>query len=108
MRISDWSSDLCSSDLQFLVAKRHFTTGRSLGTGEVWMYHVSGGAGVPLVKKPNEKHQKELGEPIFAPDGKSVYYTRNVTPGPIFEYAQDSNTDQIGSASCRERVCQNG
>src|SRR3546814_11696725 len=57
------------------------------------MYHVSGGAGVPLVKKPNEKHQKELGEPIFAPDGKSVYYTRNVTPGPIFEYAQDSNTD---------------
>lgn len=82
-----------SPDGQFIVAKKHFTTGRSLGTGEVWMYHVSGGAGVPLVKKPNEQHQKELGEPIFAADGKSVFYTRNVTPGPIFEYAQDSNTD---------------
>ncbi len=82
-----------SPDGQFIVAKKHFTTGRSLGTGEVWLYHVSGGAGVPLVKKPNEKHQKELGEPIFAADGKSVFYTRNVTPGPIFEYAQDSNTD---------------
>ena len=82
-----------SPDGQFIVAKKHFTTGRSLGTGEVWMYHVSGGAGVPLVKKPNERHQKELGEPTFAPDGKTVYYTRNVTPGPIFEYAQDSNTD---------------
>ena len=82
-----------SPDGQFIVAKKHFTTGRSLGTGEVWIYHVSGGAGVPLVKRPNERHQKELGEPIFAPDGKSVYYTRNVTPGPIFEYAQDSNTD---------------
>ncbi|WP_188236890.1 amidohydrolase family protein [Sphingopyxis sp. LK2115] len=82
-----------SPDGQFLVAKKHFTTSRSLGTGEIWIYHVSGGAGVPLVKKPNERHQKELGEPIFAPDGKSVYYTRNVTPGPIFEYAQDSNTD---------------
>ncbi|MCA0207597.1 MAG: amidohydrolase family protein [Proteobacteria bacterium] len=82
-----------SPDGQFIVAKKHFTTGRSLGTGEVWMYHVSGGAGVPLVKKPNERHQKELGEPTFAPDGKGVYYTRNVTPGPIFEYAQDSNTD---------------
>ncbi|KTE24196.1 MULTISPECIES: amidohydrolase family protein [unclassified Sphingopyxis] len=82
-----------SPDGQFIVAKKHFTTGRSLGTGEVWMYHVSGGAGVPLVKKPNERHQKELGEPIFAPDGKGVYYTRNVTPGPIFEYAQDSNGD---------------
>ena len=82
-----------SPDGQFIVAKKHFTTGRSLGTGEVWMYHISGGAGVPLVKKPNERHQKELGEPTFAPDGKGVYYTRNVTPGPVFEYAQDSNTD---------------
>ena len=82
-----------SPDGQFIVAKKHFTTARSLGTGEVWIYHVSGGQGVPLVKKPNERHQKELGEPIFAPDGQSVYYTRNVTPGPIFEYAQDSNTD---------------
>ncbi|WP_374524797.1 amidohydrolase family protein [Sphingopyxis sp.] len=82
-----------SPDGQFIVAKKHFTTGRSLGTGEVWMYHISGGGGVPLVKKPNERHQKELGEPTFAPDGKGVYFTRNVTPGPIFEYAQDSNTD---------------
>ena len=80
-----------SPDGQFIVAKKHFTTGRSLGTGEVWMYHVSGGDGVLLVKRPNEQHQKELGEPIFAPDGKHIYYTRNTTPGPIFEYAQDSN-----------------
>lgn len=80
-----------SPDGQFIVAKKHFTTGRSLGTGEVWMYHVSGGDGVLLVKRPNEQHQKELGEPIFAPDGKHLYYTRNTTPGPIFEYAQDSN-----------------
>ena len=82
-----------SPDGRFIVAKKHFTTGRSLGTGEVWLYHVSGGGGVPLVKRPNEQHQKELGEPIFARDGKSVFYTRNVTPGPIFEYAQNSNTD---------------
>lgn len=82
-----------SPDGRFIAAKKHFTTGRSLGTGEVWLYHVSGGAGVVLVKRPNEQHQKELGEPIFARDGKSVFYTRNITPGPIFEYAQDSNTD---------------
>ncbi|OHB28018.1 MAG: amidohydrolase [Phenylobacterium sp. RIFCSPHIGHO2_01_FULL_69_31] len=82
-----------SPDGRFIAAKKHFTPGRSLGTGEVWLYHVSGGAGVPLVKKPNERHQKELGEPTWAPDGKGVLYTRNITPGPIFEYAQDSNTD---------------
>jgi imidazolonepropionase-like amidohydrolase/Tol biopolymer transport system component len=80
-----------SPDGRFIAAKKHFTTGRSLGTGEVWLYHVSGGAGVQLVKKPNEQHQKELGEPIYSPDGKHIYYTRNITPGPIFQYAQDSN-----------------
>ncbi|MEO0500943.1 MAG: amidohydrolase, partial [Pseudomonadota bacterium] len=82
-----------SPDGHFIAAKKHFTTGRSLGTGEVWLYHVAGGAGVKLVERPNEQHQKELGEPIFAADGDSIYFTRNVTPGPIFEYAQDSNTD---------------
>ncbi len=81
-----------SPDGRFIVAKKHFTTGRSLGTGEVWVYHVSGGGGVQLVKRASEVLQKELGEPIYAADGKSVFYTRNVTPGPIFEYAQDSNT----------------
>jgi imidazolonepropionase-like amidohydrolase/Tol biopolymer transport system component len=82
-----------SPDGRFIIAKKHFTTSRSLGTGEVWLYHVSGGGGVLLVKKASEQLQKELGEPIYAPDGKSLYYTRNVTAGPIFEYAQDSNTD---------------
>jgi imidazolonepropionase-like amidohydrolase/Tol biopolymer transport system component len=82
-----------SPDGRFIVAKKHFTTGRSLGTGEIWLYHVSGGGGVLLVKRASEKVQKELGEPVFSPDGKGVYYTRNVTPGPIFEYAQDSNTN---------------
>lgn len=82
-----------SPDGRYVVAKKHFTTQRSLGTGEIWIYHVSGGGGVQLVKKPSDKHQKELGEPIYAPDGKSVYYTRNITPGSTFIYAQDSNSD---------------
>jgi len=82
-----------SPDGRFIIAKKHFTTERSLGTGEVWLYHVSGGGGVQLVKRANEKLQKELGEPIYAPDGKSLYYVRNVTPGNTFEYAQNSRTD---------------
>lgn len=82
-----------SPDGRFMIAKKHFTTGRSLGTGEVWLYHVSGGGGVQLVKRASETLQKELGEPIYAPDGKSLYYTRNITPGPIFQYAQNSYGD---------------
>ncbi|MBA4050405.1 MAG: amidohydrolase, partial [Erythrobacter sp.] len=80
-----------SPDGRFIAAKKHYTTERSAGTGEVWLYHVSGGGGVQVVERASERLQKELGEPVFAPDGSAIYYTRNVTPGPIFEYAQDSN-----------------
>jgi len=81
-----------SPDGRFIAARKHFTTSRSLGTGEIWLYHTSGGSGVKLVKKPGDSFQKELGEPMFAPDGKSIYYSKNTTPGNRFIYAQDSNT----------------
>lgn len=82
----DWSPDG-----QYLIGRKHFTTARSLGAGEIWMYHLGGGDGVKLVKRPNENYQKELGEPVFAPGGKSIYYARNSTPGDTFIYAQDAN-----------------
>ncbi|WP_084419934.1 amidohydrolase family protein [Henriciella litoralis] len=82
----DWSPDG-----QYIAARKHFTTSRSLGTGEIWLYHVSGGGGVALVEKASDALQKELGEPVFSSDGSQVYYTRNASSGPIFEYAQDSN-----------------
>jgi imidazolonepropionase-like amidohydrolase/Tol biopolymer transport system component len=80
-----------SPDGRFLAARKHFTTARSLGTGEIWLYHRDGGKGIAVVEKPSEKHQKELGEPAFSPDGRYIYYSLDRTPGPIFEYAQDSN-----------------
>lgn len=80
-----------SPDGRFIAARKHFTTARSLGTGEIWIYHVGGGGGYVAVKKASDSLQKELGEPVYAPDGKSIYYTRNVSPGNTFEYAQDSN-----------------
>ena len=79
-----------SPDGRYIAAKKHFTTERSAGTGEVWLYHISGGGGVALVERANEALQKELGEPVYAPDGSAIYYTRNVSPGAIFQYAQDS------------------
>jgi len=81
-----------SPDGQYIAARKHFTTQRSLGTGEIWLYHVSGvGEGVPLVERPNPQFQKELGEPAYSHDGRSIYFSRNTTPGNVFEYAQDSN-----------------
>ncbi|HYJ53006.1 MAG TPA: amidohydrolase family protein [Allosphingosinicella sp.] len=81
-----------SADGQYIAARKHFTTQRSLGTGEIWLYHVPGvGDGVPLVERASPRLQKELGEPAFAPDGRAIYFSRNTTPGDTFEYAQDSN-----------------
>ncbi len=76
---------------RYIAGRKHFTTRRSLGTGEIWLYSLDGGDGVQLVKRPSEEFQKELGEPAFSPDGKYLYFSQNVTPGNTFEYAQDVN-----------------
>ncbi|MHA7820930.1 MAG: amidohydrolase family protein [Erythrobacter sp.] len=81
-----------SPDGRFIIAKKHFTTQRSAGTGEIWMYHVSGGGGVAVIERPSEDFQKEIGEPAFSPDGSAIYFTRNTTPGNTFIYAQDSQS----------------
>ena len=81
-----------SADGRYIAARKHFTTERSAGTGEIWLYHLGGGSGLALVERPDEDHQKEQGEPAFSADGRYLYYSLNTTPGGIFEYAQDSNT----------------
>lgn len=97
-QISDESFRLLNSpswspDGHYIAARKHFTTSRSAGTGEIWLYHVDGGNGVQLVERPSEAFQKEQGEPAFSPDGRLIYFTRAVSPGNTFTYADDSNTD---------------
>lgn len=76
-------------DGQYLVARKHFTATRSLGAGEMWMYHKNGGEGIQLTKRKND--QQDAGEPVVSPDGKYVYWSEDVTPGPTFEYNKDPN-----------------
>ncbi len=83
------NSPAWSPDGQFIVARKHFTARRSLGAGEVWMYHRSGGEGVQLTERTND--QKDLGEPAYSPDGRYVYFSQDVTPGKSFEYNKDPN-----------------
>ena len=47
--------------------------------------------GSVLVERPSPAFQKELGEPTFSSDGKSVFFIQNTTPGNTFIYHEDSN-----------------
>ena len=81
-----------SPDGNYIVARKHFTSRRSLGSGEMWLYHRSGveanaQGGVQLTKKPTE--QKDVNEPVFSPDGKYLYYSEDVSRGSEFEYSKD-------------------
>ncbi|MEL6110558.1 MAG: amidohydrolase, partial [Planctomycetota bacterium] len=82
-----------SPDGQYLVGRKHFTSRRSLGAGEMWMYHrdavaLGSTAGIQLTKRPND--QKDVNEPVYSPDGNFLYYSQDITPGDTFEYDKDS------------------
>lgn len=76
-------------DGNYLIARKHFTSRRSLGAGELWIYHFSGGEGIQLTKRKND--QQDLGEPCSSPDGKYIYYSEDMYPGGYFQYNKDPN-----------------
>jgi Tol biopolymer transport system component/imidazolonepropionase-like amidohydrolase len=76
-------------DGNFLIARKHFTSSRSLGAGELWMFHKTGGSGIQLTKRKND--QQDVNEPSLSPDGKHLYYSEDVYPGGAFQYNKDPN-----------------
>ena len=84
------NSPAWSPDGQYLAARKHFTSTRSAGAGEIWLYHWTGGEGVQMTKRRTE--QKDEGEPAFSPDGRYLYWSMDATPGTRFEYNKDANT----------------
>ena len=78
------NSPAWAPDGQYLFARRHFVKERSGGAGEIWMFHVSGADGVQVTEKNG--WQKDAGEPAISPDGRYLYYSKDVTPGQTFEY----------------------
>jgi imidazolonepropionase-like amidohydrolase/Tol biopolymer transport system component len=76
-------------DGQYIVARKHYTASRALGAGEMWLYHKNGGDGVQLTHRKND--QQDAGEPVASPDGKYIYWSEDVTPGPVFQYNKDPN-----------------
>lgn len=78
-----------TKDGKYIIARKHFTATRSLGAGEMWMYHISGGNGYQMTTKRTD--QKDVGEPNLDPSGKFLYWSEDVTPGNHFEYNKDPN-----------------
>lgn len=76
-------------DGHYLVARKHFTSRRSLGAGEMWQYHITGGSGLQLTKRKND--QQDVNEPCISPDGRYLYYSEDVYPGGFFQYNKDPN-----------------
>ena len=83
------NSPAWSADGNYIFARRHFVAQRSLGSGEVWMYHSAGSDGLQVTEKNG--FQKDAGEPAVSPDGRYLYYSKDVTPGQNFEYNKDPN-----------------
>ncbi len=81
-----------TADGNYLIARKHFSSERSLGAGEMWQYHKTGGSGLQLTKKKND--QQDVNEPFVSSDGKYLYYSEDVYPGGYFQYNKDPN-DQI-------------
>jgi Tol biopolymer transport system component/imidazolonepropionase-like amidohydrolase len=85
----DLNSPQWSADGEYVFVRKHFVFSRSLGAGEIWMYHRSGGSGVQVTERPNE--QQDQGEPFPSADGLWIYYSQDVTQGPLFQYNKDPN-----------------
>jgi len=79
-----------TTDGNYIICRKHFTSTRSLGAGELWMYHITGGDGIQLTKRKND--QQDVGEPCVSPDGKYVYYSEDMYPGGYFQYNKDPNS----------------
>src|SRR3546814_7070433 len=83
MRISDWSSDVCSSDLQ--VHAKH---------PDMVLLHGGSPKGAELIAAKWADNRK-VPQIAFKPD-----WTKHAKAAPF-----KRNDAKIGRASCRERVC---
>src|SRR3546814_3589713 len=88
MRISDWSSDVCSSDLKGLQSLREYLHAAAQS--------VAARSATGLFRLAVDR--------VFTLKGHGTVVTGTVHDGVLS--LSDDTLDQIGRASCRERVCQ--
>src|SRR3546814_15645511 len=118
MRISDWSSDVCSSDLDDANARLPIDTGMARGQqingcghlaiilepmlSDVEAMHFNRS---PRPMLPGQGMQRMHHAAIPAPDVQNTQRTSFSEAGTLVQISSD-HVEEIGRASCRERVCQ--
>src|SRR3546814_16148579 len=104
MLSSDWSSDVCSSDLQWvdslLALERPVLDSWTVSGGFSFAYEII-----------DEKADTGEGERSFQLFGLPMTASRDTTDDPLDPHEGSRllfslTPAKIGSASCRERVCQ--
>ncbi len=112
-KTSTVSAPAWSPDGEYLVGRKRLTDLSSLGTVELWLWHLKGGQGVQLTKKDE---QPDAADAVFSPDGRFLYfsardnryqYDRNVNTGIWQIKRLDRRTGQttpvtgeFGGAAC--------
>ncbi len=75
---AEMASPAWTPDGEYVLVSK---TGSSLGTYEIWMYHIEGGSGVQITKaqttpnQPRRERANDLGV-VASRDGKYLYYAR--------------------------------
>jgi imidazolonepropionase-like amidohydrolase/Tol biopolymer transport system component len=76
-----------SPDGRWLIMRKHYTTRRTIGAGEIWRIPAEGGAGERLIE--GESGQKDINEPVYSPDGESFFFSKDIDPDLQFRYDRD-------------------
>ncbi len=81
------SNPAWAPDGQYIVGRKHFRNTRSVGAGEMWLYHVAGGSGLKMTDRRN--WEQNATEPTLSPDGRYLFFSEDVSPGGGFQYNRD-------------------
>src|SRR3546814_7472808 len=97
MRISDWSSDVCSSDLVNGCRIKGCRSGKTaLGQDRAGLAAIEGDLCLQSVKAVKL---------LFRPDEVDQAHAQGLAVDIVGE-VEEVDLQEIGRASCRERVCQ--
>src|SRR3546814_14269266 len=115
MRISDWSSDVCSSDLAIVesIAQKVDSIRGSLSAGPASKKPIFGATAYKRNRPPANDVDAfaariKFNMPMFTPHESAIMRTHE-NPFEVLLYSfkdGDEVRAKIGRASCRERACQ--